>query len=63
MTVSKKFSGDDLVRVRATFATSVLLIMTSEACADFMGPVISFLDGGTMEFLPYGKPSVAACRG
>jgi hypothetical protein len=51
VTVSKKFSGNDLVRVRATLATSVLLIMTSEACADFTGPVLSLLDGDISEVL------------
>jgi hypothetical protein len=37
--------------------------MTSEACADFTGPVISFLDSDTIEFLHHGKPSVSAYRG
>ena len=49
MTVLKKFSGSDLVHIRATLATSVLLIMTSEACADFTGPVILVLDGDIIE--------------
>ncbi len=55
MTVLKKFSVSDLVRVRATIATAVLPSMTSEACADFTGPVISVLDGDMIAVLHHKK--------
>ncbi len=55
MTVLKKFSGSELVHGRATLATSVLLIMTSEACADFTGPVISVLNRDIIAVLHHKK--------
>lgn len=44
-----------MVHGRATLATSVLLIMTSEACADFTGSVISVLNGDIVLVLPHKK--------
>jgi hypothetical protein len=61
VTVSKKFSGSDLVRVKATLATAVLLIMASEACADFTEPVIFILDGDMIED-PIGRDTTSFYR-
>lgn len=40
---------------RAALATPVLMTMTSEACADFTGPVISVLNGDIVLVLPHKK--------
>lgn len=44
-----------MLHFRATLVTAVLLLITSEAFADLIGPVISVLDGDTIEAQRNGK--------